>query len=85
MTSVRAALCTSTIGDSPETVMVSSRPPTDITASTLAVNCADKTTPSRTNVEKPGSVNSTVQVSIGRLTMVYCPWPSVMAICGPAV
>jgi hypothetical protein len=56
----RRALDTSTIGDSPVTVTVSSRPPTFISASTLAVNEPVSTMPSRFRVAKPGSVNVTV-------------------------
>ena len=52
-------LCTSTSGLAPVTVIVSSIPPTAISASILAVNPAVSTTPSRMIVEKPGSVKLT--------------------------
>ncbi len=60
MTSVRAALCTSTMGASPETVTVSSRAPTD--SAPLMVTLVDAWTsmPSCTKVEKPGSVMVTL-------------------------
>ena len=50
----------STKGLAPETVIVSSSAPTDISPSMFAVNPADSSIPSRTKVEKPGSVNVTV-------------------------
>ena len=46
--------CTSTSGDSPLTVIVSSRAPTESCASTFAVNCDVNSMPSRSTVEKPG-------------------------------
>ena len=52
-------VCTSTTGASPVTVIVSSTEPTAICASTVAVNPAPMVMPSRTTVEKPGSVNVT--------------------------
>ena len=54
-TSVRAALCTSTTGVSPETVTVSSSAPTDIWPSTVSVKFAWSSRPSWMKVEKPGS------------------------------
>ena len=50
---------TSTSGLAPVTVIVSSIPPTAISASMLAVNPAVSTTPSRMTVEKPGRVKVT--------------------------
>ncbi len=52
--------CTSTIGLEPETVTVSSRPPTFSSASTGAVKPAVSVTPSRFTVAKPDSENVTV-------------------------
>ena len=49
----------STRGLAPVTVIVSSIPPTAISASMLAVKPAVSTTPSRMTVEKPGSVKVT--------------------------
>ena len=56
----RCALCTSTIGDSPVTVMVSSSAPTRRSAFTVAMNDPVSSMPSRLTVLKPGSVNVTV-------------------------
>ena len=53
------ALCTSTSGVSPVTVMVSARVPTFISAVTLATNEPDSSMPSRRKVWNPGSVNVT--------------------------
>ena len=53
------APCTSTIGDSPVTVMVSSRLPTRISPSMVAVKLAEMSTASRLTVEKPVSVRVT--------------------------
>ena len=49
----------STIGVSPVTVTVSSTLPTDSSASTVAANDPASSTPSRTTVLNPGSVNVT--------------------------
>ncbi len=54
------ALCTSTIGDSPVTVMVSSTAPTRRSVSTVAVKVPVNWMPSRLTVLNPGSVNVTV-------------------------
>ena len=51
--------CTSTMGDSPVTVMVSSSAPTRISVLTVAVNDDVSSMPSRLLVLKPGSVNVT--------------------------
>jgi hypothetical protein len=53
------ALCTSTSGVSPVTVIVSSRLPTRISASTVAVKEPVSAMPSRLNGAKPASVNVT--------------------------
>ena len=55
----RRALETSTIGLSPVTVTVSSRPPTRMSASTVAVKLPVSTMPSRFRLANPGSVNVT--------------------------
>ena len=60
MTVCRRMLCTSTIGDSPVTVTVSSSAPTFSSASTVAVNVPVSSMPSRRTVLKPVSVNVTV-------------------------
>jgi hypothetical protein len=51
------ALCTSTIGVSPVTVIVSSIAPTRISVLTDATNVPDSSMPSRTTVVNPGSEN----------------------------
>ena len=53
------ALCTSTIGVSPVTVIVSSRAPTFRSPFTVATNVPDNSMPSRLTVLKPGNVNVT--------------------------
>ena len=55
-TSTRRVDCTSTTGASPETVIVSSRAPTDSSASTVTVKPAGSSWFSTMTVEKPGSV-----------------------------
>ena len=52
----RRVVLTSTSGDSPVTVIVSSTAPTAISASTSATNAPCRTMPSRSTVLKPGSV-----------------------------
>ena len=54
------AVCTSTTGLSPVTVMVSSSPPTLSSAFSVATKSAGRTNPSRLTVPNPGSVNVTV-------------------------
>ena len=54
------ALCTSTIGASPVTVIVSASCPTRRSALTVAVNDPVSSIPSRLNVLNPDSVNVTV-------------------------
>jgi hypothetical protein len=56
----RVALCTSTTGVSPLTVMVSSSAPTRISAFTDATNVPVSSMPSRLMVANPGSVNVTL-------------------------
>jgi hypothetical protein len=56
----RRVFWTSTTGDSPLTVTVSSRAPTFISADTLAVADPASSIPSRLTVLKPVSVNVTV-------------------------
>ena len=53
------ALCTSTIGVSPVTVIVSSSAPTFRSPFTVATKFPDSSMPSRLTVLKPGSVNVT--------------------------
>ena len=60
ITACRVVLCTSTIGDSPLTVMVSSSEPTRMSALTVKTAVPVSSTPSRLNVEKPESVKVTV-------------------------
>ena len=48
-------LCTSTIGDSPVTVIVSSSAPILMSAFTVATKFPDSSMPSRLTVVKPGS------------------------------
>jgi hypothetical protein len=52
-------LCTSTIGDSPVTVIVSSSDPSRRSALTLAVSCPSSSIPSRLTVLNPVSANIT--------------------------
>ena len=56
------AVCTSTTGASPETVMVSAIEPSFISALTVAVNDVGSSTPFRSNVENPGNMNVTLYV-----------------------
>ena len=56
----RLALCTSTTGDSPVTVMVSVTAPTLSSTLTVAVNEPVSSMPSRLNVLNPGSVKVAV-------------------------
>ena len=64
-------LCTSTTGDAPDTVTVSSMPPTRICALIGAVKSDSSTMPSRTKVLKPGSVNVTLYVPGRRSSIRY--------------
>lgn len=75
--SVWVTVWTSMRGLSPVTVMVSSTPPTDICASTLAEKVAVSVTPSRTTVVKPGRVNVTVYSPGLSAMMRYAPALSV--------
>jgi hypothetical protein len=60
ITVCRRTLCTSTIGDSPVTVIVSSSAPTLSSASTVAVKAPGSSMPSRRTALKPVNVNVTV-------------------------
>ena len=60
MTISRFAFCTSTTGDSPVTVTVSSSAPTFISAATVSVTEPASSMPSRLTVLNPGSVKVTV-------------------------
>ena len=62
--------CTSTNGDSPVTVIVSSRDPTGSSAFTVAVKPAVSTIPSRINVLKPGKSKVMEYVPGRRSTML---------------
>ena len=57
---VWTVLWTSTMGDAPETVTVSSSAPTLMSALIVAVNAVGSSRPSRLNELKPGSVKTTV-------------------------
>ncbi len=59
--------CTSTRGDDPETVIVSSTAPTRISTLTFAVKFSPSSTPSRRTVLKPGSEKVTVYTPVVRL------------------
>ena len=59
-TVMAAALCTSTIGAAPETVIVSSRAPTRMSMLSVAVKSAESSMPSRLKVWKPVSVKVTM-------------------------
>ena len=76
----RRVLCTSTMGVSPLTVIVSSTAPTFMSALTVAVNDPVSSMPSRFTDEKPVSVNVTEYVPGRRSTMRYWPEPSVTAV-----
>ena len=76
----RLALCTSTIGVSPVTVIVSARSPTFRSALTVATNAPDSSIPSRLYVLNPFSVNATVYMPDLRFMIRYCPIPSVTTV-----
>ena len=73
-------LCTSTIGDAPVTVSVSVTPPTARSASIVALNEPESSTPSRFTWLNPGSANVTEYVPGGRLTMRKRPRSSLTAV-----
>src|SRR4029078_3505103 len=75
----RSALCRSTTGDSPGTVIVSSSEPSRMSAVMLTVAEPDTSTPSRTTVLNPVSTNFTVYMPGRRFSMRYCPVPSLTA------
>src|SRR5712692_2199696 len=74
------ALFTSTIGDAPVTVTVSSSAPTLISALTVAVKFAGSSIPSRLITLKPASVNVTVYTPGRRSMMRNSPAPSVVTV-----
>src|SRR5678816_806950 len=76
----RLTLCTSTIGDSPVTVIVSSSEPTRRSALTVLVNVPVSSIPSRLTVLSPVNVNVTEYTPGRRSTMRYWPEPSVTAL-----
>ena len=59
-TCIRAADCTSTTDDSPDTVTLSSSAPTESSTFTVAVKSAGSSSSSRMTVPKPGSEKVTV-------------------------
>ncbi len=63
-------LCTSTIGDSPETVTVSSMAPTFKSALMVAVKFDDSSMPSFFTLENPGSVNVRVYMPGRRFSIL---------------
>ena len=71
--------CTSTTGVLPDTVIVSSTPPTFSSLFTVAVKFVVSSMPARLTELNPGSVKVTVYVPGRRSTMRYCPCPSVVA------
>src|SRR3989304_526553 len=71
------ALTTSTTGDSPVTVIVSSTPPTRRSASTRAANEPLSSIPGRSTVANPGSLNLTTYVPGRRSSIRYWPPASV--------
>ena len=75
----RRTFWTSTMGDSPVTVMVSVSAPTRRSALIVAVKVPSRATPSRLTVVNPGKVNVTVYSPARRSTMRYWPLPSVVA------
>ena len=74
----RAAFCTSTIGVSPVTVIVSSSVPTFMSALTVTVPEPPSSMPSRLTTLKPVRVKVTVYVPGRRSTILYCPLVSVV-------
>src|SRR5262245_55905609 len=73
------ALWTSTMGEAPDTVMVSSTAPTRSSALTCAVKFVVSSMPSRLNAANPGSVNVIVYTPGTRLVILYSPEESVVA------
>src|SRR4029077_15567471 len=67
---------TSTTGDAPDTVTVSSSAPTRRSAFTVAVKLAGSSMPSRLTVLNPGSVKTMVYTPGRKSTISYWPWPS---------
>ena len=79
MTISRFACWTSTTGDSPETVTLSSSAPTRISIGMVTVCVPASSTFSRLTVANPASVNVTTYVPGRRSMMRYWPVPSVIA------
>src|SRR5439155_5818683 len=77
MTRSLVVLCTSTMGVSPVTVIVSATAPTFISALMVTTNAPVTSTPSRLIVLNPASVSVTLYTPGGRLMNRYCPDPSV--------
>ena len=75
----RLVFCTSTTGDAPVTVTVSSMAPTRISIGIVAVCVPDSSTASRLTVANPGSVKVNAYVPDFRSMMRYWPVPSVTA------
>ena len=76
ITCCRRALCTSTIGLTPLTVIVSWTPPTRICVFTVAVSEPDSSMPSCWTVPKPVNVKVTAYTPAGRSMTRYRPVPS---------
>src|SRR5262249_10164340 len=74
---VADAVCTSTIGVSPVTVIVSATAPTFMSPLTCDVTPSETSTRSWRTLLKPVSEKVTVYVPGGRLMMRYWPLPSV--------
>src|SRR5215470_6220026 len=80
ITSWVRALVTSTVGASPETVIVSATWPIFISALIVAMKLPVNSTPSRLTTLNPVSVNVTVYAPGLRLSMEYWPRPSVTTV-----
>src|SRR5579864_2627546 len=76
---------TSTTGDPPETVTVSSTAPTFRSALIVAVKFDPSSMPSRLTVAKPGSVNVSPYVPGRRFSIRYTPLASVLAERTPSI
>src|SRR4029450_2793790 len=79
MTCALLLLCTSTTGDSPDTVTVSSTAPTFRSALIVAVKLDCSSTPSRLTVENPGRLNVSTYTPGRRFSILYAPFASVLA------
>src|SRR5262249_41492662 len=85
MTDCDTELRTSTSGDAADTVIASSRVPTDMSALTVAVNDAGRVTPVRFTCRKPVRGNDIVYSPGRRSWMRYWPLPSVTAVRTPSI